>query len=164
MCKNYHLLTEEQKIVKRQKSREYYYAHREQKIEYQRKQYWKDPTKAIAAAVQHGKDHPEMKKARQHRYAITHRAKLNADWHKRRSRIKFNGGYHTSAEWQEVLDKYNNTCIYCGTRIKMTKDHRIPINRGGTNDISNIVPACLSCNSTKRDNIWEPNCRILVAV
>lgn len=32
---------------------------------------------------------------------------------------------------------------------ELTEDHRIPLSRGGTDWIANIVPCCLSCNCSK---------------
>ena len=40
-------------------------------------------------------------------------------------------------------------CAYCGESKPLTRDHKIPITRGGTDDITNIVPACMRCNSRK---------------
>jgi 5-methylcytosine-specific restriction endonuclease McrA len=42
-------------------------------------------------------------------------------------------------------------CFYCASRPATTLDHVIPLNRGGTNYEGNLVPACRSCNSSKRD-------------
>lgn len=30
-----------------------------------------------------------------------------------------------------------------------TTDHKIPVSRGGTNDLDNLVLSCISCNSSK---------------
>lgn len=40
-------------------------------------------------------------------------------------------------------------CAYCGTWIAGTIDHVVPQHRGGTNDPSNLVSCCFSCNSKK---------------
>lgn len=39
--------------------------------------------------------------------------------------------------------------------MPLTRDHVIPLSAGGSNDISNIVPACLRCNQTKGGRALE---------
>ncbi len=56
---------------------------------------------------------------------------------------------HTLKEWDEKLIEYNHRCAYCGKDGKMTQDHVIPITSGGSDLISNIVPACMGCNRAK---------------
>ena len=69
----------------------------------------------------------------------------------RRARKRGNGGTHTLAEWQEKLTLFAGCCIYCGRDDRpLTRDHKVPLTRGGTDDIANLVPACRSCNSKKR--------------
>jgi len=44
----------------------------------------------------------------------------------------------------------NVPCYYCGNISKdMKRDHKTPHSRGGSDDGTNIVPACRSCNSRK---------------
>lgn len=43
-------------------------------------------------------------------------------------------------------------CQYCNARLSMrtgTRDHVIPRSRGGADSLSNVVAACISCNSRK---------------
>jgi hypothetical protein len=54
-------------------------------------------------------------------------------------------------EWVNLLEEFNYCCAYCGAQDKLTVDHIIPLNKGGTNYISNILPACHICNASKRD-------------
>lgn len=71
---------------------------------------------------------------------------------KRRAKIKNSSGYGvTKKEWEWVVNMFNGRCAYCGKEGKMQMEHVDPINRGGSHDISNIVPACKSCNSSKHD-------------
>ena len=55
---------------------------------------------------------------------------------------------HTAEEWRARLAEYGGECVYCGGTAD-TRDHVIPLSRGGTNSIDNIVPACRSCNARK---------------
>lgn len=53
--------------------------------------------------------------------------------------------------WRFIREMYQNRCYYCERGgVKLQMEHRIPLARGGDNDISNIVPACESCNRRKR--------------
>jgi 5-methylcytosine-specific restriction endonuclease McrA len=73
--------------------------------------------------------------------------------HKRRV-IMENAGTFTNEQWQERLAEYNYCCAYCYQQFPvedLTIDHMIPLSRGGTNTIDNLVPACKSCNSRKKD-------------
>lgn len=56
----------------------------------------------------------------------------------------------TDQQWQELLETFNKHCAYClEPSDDLTREHLIPITRGGNNTASNIVPACRSCNSRK---------------
>jgi 5-methylcytosine-specific restriction endonuclease McrA len=55
-------------------------------------------------------------------------------------------------------DRY--TCQFCGRteaelgfRECLTRDHLVPLSRGGTNDWTNVVTACSSCNTRKGDRL-----------
>lgn len=52
----------------------------------------------------------------------------------------------------EVLKRDDHTCRYCGAKapdVTLTVDHVTPVALGGTDDASNLVAACRSCNSGK---------------
>lgn len=61
-------------------------------------------------------------------------------------------GMFTKKEWLTLLRSTGYKCHYCGrglSRKTATPDHKVPLSRGGSNWIANIVPACLSCNQRK---------------
>lgn len=68
---------------------------------------------------------------------------------RRRARKAGNGGSHTAAERREKFARLGNVCFYCGCGGRLTADHDVPLARGGTDNIGNILPACRSCNSRK---------------
>lgn len=49
-----------------------------------------------------------------------------------------------------IMAKTDGKCAYCGTDENMTIDHMVPVGRGGTDDFSNLLPACRACNADKR--------------
>jgi 5-methylcytosine-specific restriction endonuclease McrA len=52
--------------------------------------------------------------------------------------------------WQERLEEFNFRCAYCLQPLeRVTMDHMTPVTQGGLHDITNVVPACGSCNSRK---------------
>ncbi len=83
--------------------------------------------------------------------------------HRRRSRNKAALGDYTAAQIQALLKKQKHCCYYaaCGhVRFQCVKgryiyhiDHVIPLSRGGSNDISNLVLACPTCNLRKNDKL-----------
>lgn len=51
--------------------------------------------------------------------------------------------------------QFGNCCAYCGAAGDMQIEHVIPISKGGTHAMGNIVPACQDCNFSKRDHEAE---------
>lgn len=62
-------------------------------------------------------------------------------------------GSHTQAEWLALVGRYLGRCALCGVGAKMTRDHVIPLSKGGSDYISNIQPLCNRCNARKNDKI-----------
>lgn len=77
-------------------------------------------------------------------------AKFAAKEARRRDRTRGNGGGISPRDWFRLTLRYGGLCAYCGVRPGTTRDHIIPIARGGSSNIGNILPACLTCNCTKR--------------
>lgn len=55
----------------------------------------------------------------------------------------------TVLEWNEIRAYFGDHCAYCLRKGRMTKDHIVPIVKGGSHSASNVVPACVECNSSK---------------
>lgn len=56
----------------------------------------------------------------------------------------------------EVLKRDNFTCQYCGAHgegVVLEVDHIIPISKGGTSDMGNLITTCFDCNRGKSSDL-----------
>ena len=60
-----------------------------------------------------------------------------------------------------VLGIHGEKCFYCGAvNERLQLDHVVPRSRGGSDDPSNLVPACKPCNTSKGAKLlaeWRPS-------
>ena len=92
-----------------------------------------------------------------------HYSEMSRKWERLR-KAKYKGkikGAHTYREWLAKLKEYDYKCVYCKCELHLTKDNRdgqqatrdhiIPLSqiKLTSDDISNIVPCCRRCNSSK---------------
>lgn len=107
---------------RREKGREYARAHTDQKREADKRRYWEN--------LEASRNKERMK---------AHRRRVSGDvW--------------TLEEENQLITDYGFRCVYCNKKKKrkdLTLDHVIPITKGGTNSIENLVPACCFCNLSK---------------
>lgn len=89
---------------------------------------------------------------------------IKADWKKRnpesnkayKQRKRLKGGSFPLAEWKVRLSEFNGWCPYCGeSGNKLSVDHVVPICKGGTNAIENLIPCCRPCNNKKHTKDLE---------
>lgn len=72
-----------------------------------------------------------------------------AQWRRFRMQQARARGTHSQAEWEQKKNEIGR-CMLCGaTDLPLTKDHIIPVSRGGCDCIHNLQPLCSSCNSSK---------------
>ena len=128
-------------------------AYRQRYVEAIKKQqadnYRRNKEKRIAYVAEHKKRNPEKSKQYNAKSKRKNHVKIAADSRRRRAKLKQNGIYKISKK--ELAKLLAQPCFYCGTKERITIDHVIAIARGGTDSIGNLVPACKSCNSQKRD-------------
>lgn len=117
----------------------------------QRKNYEK--SRLALNAKQREKNKTPERKAFMAAYAKRHRdanPELYATYYQnRRARQLRANGAHTNEQWLEKVKVTGGQCVYCGEKRRLSRDHDIPLARGGSNSIDNIVPACGPCNSAK---------------
>jgi 5-methylcytosine-specific restriction endonuclease McrA len=106
----------------------------------------KEKRKAYATAWQ--KANPEKFRRYQSISKKRNKESIAADTRRRNARRKDNGVFVISK--QELIKLSQGPCFYCGSTQQITVDHVVAISRGGTDSIGNLVSACKSCNSQKR--------------
>jgi hypothetical protein len=123
------------------------------------------------AAARWNKANPERHKENAKRHRKTEKARetqkrwrernpdiiKNADANKRhKRRAAIAGEVVSNEDWQWLIRQYNENCAYCGQYMeKPTRDHYVPLAKGGRNVASNIVPSCNSCNCSKQAKTGE---------
>lgn len=121
-------------------------------------------------------DYPGVVKARVKRWKTSNRRHVNAQEKKyrntphgrervrsyvknrhHRKRAAGQGGL-TGLEWTAIKKVHGFRCVYCGKKKPLTQDHAKPPSKGGKHVVKNVVPACMSCNSSKGTKAWK-DCR-----
>ena len=124
------------------KSSKYYLENPSKRKEY----YQKNREKLVARHRQWRANNYE--KARQiektYRSSNPHVGRLQSQ--KRRALKKANGCYLVSVK--ESKRMLQSPCFYCGQPSKHL-DHVVPLSRGGSHSIGNLVPSCITCNISK---------------
>ena len=166
-------LDNKKRIDERQK--QYGETHREHKKEYHKKwfpeYYIKNREEILRKAKEHYENGGKERRKEYYRKTSEIRRKYENTWAKtekgkvknqksnsmRRTRERKIINTLTAQEWIDILKKYKFRCAYCGKEFTLfdreTRDHVIPISKGGDNVKENIVPACQSCNSKKHNKI-----------
>ncbi len=70
---------------------------------------------------------------------------------RRQRRVRAAANDLTEGQWKLILATWE-ACAYCGKSDdlgKLQKDCVLPISRGGRYTLTNVVPACASCNASK---------------
>ena len=61
----------------------------------------------------------------------------------------------------------HNTCLYCGLKFSnrdLSRDHVIPVSRGGLADWMNVVTSCKRCNTRKGNRLLSESSLSLLAL
>ena len=59
---------------------------------------------------------------------------------------------------QALFGRDRNLCLYCGKHLpdgELTRDHVVPVSRGGSDVWDNVVAACKRCNHFKGNRLLE---------
>lgn len=110
--------------------------------------------KRVAYNKQYVRLHPEMKRRADAIYRKKHPEQIEGHRETYRA-LKKNAPINdlSALQWREIQAVCDHRCVYCRKRAKghLTQDHIMPLSKGGSHTVSNVVPACQSCNSRKNN-------------
>lgn len=138
--KQHHRYNQEHKEAEAERQQQYHQEHREEDTERGRLYYLRHQAGIAAQQRQYCLEHPEISR--------------NAN-RKRRALLTGSDGHFTDEEFRLLCEAYESRCIYCKQKLPLVPDHAIPLSKGGSNSIENIVPACKSCNSKKGTKTYD---------
>lgn len=115
---------------------------------------WKErnPDRVRATQVAWVSANRERVLEKQREWQRRNRVRIAAYGAQRRSRLGTENGTVEDRDWRRLVRRFDGRCAYCGIKDRpLTMDHILPISRDGRHTIGNVLPACKSCNSSKRD-------------
>lgn len=87
----------------------------------------------------------------------TKRCIRRASKRKRRARENHTTNMWTWSEFNKIVLKFDHCCAYCGEQPdgQIEADYVVPLSRGGQDALSNLLPACHTCNANKSAHSLE---------
>lgn len=115
---------------------------------------YKEAHKSETALKRRAKDaanRPKINAAKRAAYAANPGIVLNYINNRRALKLNAPSCDLTPAQWVEIQAAQDHRCWYCGKRSKgrLTQDHIIPLIKGGSHTLHNVIGACRSCNAKK---------------
>lgn len=160
-------LSFEEKEELRKKKREYYHKNIEKMREIDRERrkwekpyrnkrdkerYYKKRVEILQYHREYYQTNKEDVKSRVRQWSSENKDKVRELSRIKRVRKSKAHGSHSTNDFYKVCKDFKWECAYCGGHLEKrtaTEDHVIPLSKGGSDLINNIIPACRMCNSTK---------------
>lgn len=134
-----------------QKRLQKYYSENRAKLLNQKKQnYRADKPKYLEKSRQYRKSNPDKVKASMATWINNNPDAIKRNNKKRKAVTRGASAKYISVK--EIQKLSTAPCFYCGSTEDIQIDHVVPIARGGTHSIGNLISACKNCNSSK--NKW----------
>lgn len=106
--------------------------------------------KALALYYKMMAENPEKIRAQARAFSKTKKGILN----NRAGSARRRGAPYSAEAKVWIASLVDPICAYCG-RLATTIDHKMPLSRGGSGELENLVPSCARCNSRKNNKTYE---------
>jgi 5-methylcytosine-specific restriction endonuclease McrA len=112
----------------------------------------------IEARYRNSENGKKLVKASIKRYNKTEKGRIRAVRGAHKRRVTLRNGHHefySKEDIQNLFERFGLSCAYCGKHQSKLEnvleiEHVVPITKGGADRLQNFVPACRSCNNSKR--------------
>lgn len=156
----------------RDRIRRYREGHREQMREAQRRHYAEYPEQERDRGRQWREANPDKNRKAERRWRQEHPEQKRTHRRNHRALKRAAEGTHTASDIEVQHQRQHGKCYYCDCKMiksphkpnSATVDHVVPLDRGGRNSPDNLVIACRSCNSSKKNKLpheWNRGGRLL---
>ena len=164
---------EKNKEILNEKKKEYRKNNPEKIKEYTKKYYSENQKTLQEKSLKYYYDNKEKENKKSLKYYYNHQERLQANhrvWtklnpdkvklhHQKRAALKKSlPATLTEKQWNKIKEHFQGQCCYCGKESdELQQEHYVPLSKGGEYTKNNILPACKSCNTSKKDksfNIW----------
>lgn len=109
-------------------------------------------------------ERPEYFRAKARQSRRKHHAKILIRNRVYKNRKRSADGSYDAQDIGLILKSQKNLCWWCGCELEKVYhiDHRVPLSRGGSNNLDNLCATCPTCNLSKNDKLpHEWNGRLL---
>jgi HNH endonuclease len=159
------------KECKKVNAKEYKLKNKEKYLEYQRQWHQKNKKKHNEQNKEWHRSNKKRAREIYNEWVKNNRERMNEHGRFKRMHKSHN---ISEDEWKSCLQYFDYKCAYCGMKEEdslekyKNKLHKEHVDHDGDNDLSNCVPACKGCNSSKHtsslDNWYnESNSRFTTA-
>lgn len=135
--KKYH---EQNKERRNKYSRLWYINNKESRMEYNKKYYLENKNREHNRHKTWWKSNKDKVRVKNHKYRASKKKLIST---------------LTTEDWNESLAYFDYSCAYCGGKENLQQEHVFPLSGGGMYTRQNIIPACISCNSSKCNKDME---------
>lgn len=155
MCDKEYYKNNRNKMIEH--SKEYYKNNKAVVQEYKKQYYKNNREEVIKKSIEYRNNNTDRVSEYLKEYQKNNKDKMVFYASKRRILENGNGGSYTQEQWQETLEYFDYKCAYTGECIKgnLHIEHIIPITKGGTNYIWNLIPSTPHANISKRNKDME---------
>ena len=119
----------------------------------QRESYKSDPDRYLKSRVDYNNRNRDLINQKSREYNKIHSKQKMENNRARRAKVRQNHhAPYSACDLAEKMAVLGDCCLYCQSKDFLTIDHIIPIAKGGSDCLGNIVYACKRCNSSKCDS------------